>query len=261
VKRFLLLVPLLALAALSSALAGDHNNVDAGRPLSFDDAESIAYRERAVEFGVGLGFPRRRPVGLEAELEFLYGFRLNSHVSLGVTPSIGGRTESAETSFDAGDVRLGLFHNFNREHGSTPAFALRGDVFLPTGRDSRGVGFRLRGIMSRTARQYDRFHLNLDLAGETSAAPGERDLNWGATLGYTRPLGYPRRFDLTGLADLAVQSGPDRGTGPVVSAGVGLRRQVGVRSVLDLGLRADLATFDGAPRERLRLVAGYSVGY
>ncbi len=39
------------------AFAIDHNNIDAGRPLGFDDAEAVAYRERAVEAGISGSFP------------------------------------------------------------------------------------------------------------------------------------------------------------------------------------------------------------
>jgi hypothetical protein len=241
--------------------AVDHNNVDEGRPLSFDDAEPIAFRERSVEGGVLLRDPSGRPIGLQGQLEFLYGFALNSHVSIGVSPSIGGRADSRRTGFDVGDVTVGALHSFNREFDHTPAFAVRGDVFLPAGRDSHGVAFRVRGIMSKTAKQYDRFHLNLDFEVAPSARRGERLFQPAVILGYTRPAGYPRRFTRTALAELGVQAGPRSGTGPLILAGVGLRQQVTVRSVFDIGLESDVVGFDRAARDRIRLIAGYSAGY
>jgi hypothetical protein len=259
-RLFTVVLAVLALAVVPAG-AVDHNNIDAGRPLSFDDAESIAFRERALEGGVGIALPKNRPAGLELEAEYLYGFARNSHVLIGFHPSIGGRTHSDDTGFDVGDVTLGMFHNFNREYNGTPAFALRGDLFLPTGRDSEGLGVRLRGIMSRHAGQYGRLHVNVDLNATSDPARGERQFHPGLTLGYSRPLGYPTRFDTTGVAELSVQSGSESGTGPVIGAGIGVRKQVGVRSVVDLGLRSDLIGIDAAPRDRLRLIAGYSVGY
>ena len=243
------------------ASAVDHNNVDAHRPLTFDDAEAVAYREQALEFGLGLGWPKGSSVGLGMEAEYIYGFALNSHVSLGLEPSVGGRAGEESTAFDVGDVSIGLFHNFNREYDNTPAFSLRGDLFFPTGRDSKGIGYRLRGIMSRHAGQYGRLHVNVDLNGNPDAPPGERTFHPGLVFGYTRPLGYPTEFSTTGLAELAVQAGAESGTGPVISAGVGVRKQVGVRSVLDVGLRSDIASLDDAPQEYLRVVAGYSYGF
>jgi hypothetical protein len=250
-------------ALLFAAPAGavDHNNIDANRPLSFDDADAVAFREQALELGLGLGWPQNRPLGLRLDAEYLYGFALNSHVSLGFEPSIGGRAEDRDTRFDWGDVSLGLLHNFNREYGSVPAFSLRGDVHFPTGRDSKGCAIRLRGIMSKHAGQYGRLHVNVDLNGNPGAARGERTFHPGLVLGYSRPIGYPTHFATTGLAELSVRAGEGRGTGPVIGIGVGLRRQVGVRSVLDLGVQSDIAGFDGAPRDRVRLAAGYSYGF
>jgi hypothetical protein len=254
----------MAALLLSTALpagAVDHNNVDAHRPLTFDDAEAIAYREQSLEFGLGLGWPKGSPIGLELEAEYLYGFALNSHLALGFEPSIGGRAGEESTAFDVGDVSVGLFHNFNREYNNTPAFSLRGDLFFPTGRESSGVGYRLRGIMSRQAGRYGRLHVNVDLNGNPGASRGERKIHPGLVLGYTRPVGYPTEFTTTGLAELAVQAGPESGTGPVVSAGVGVRKQVGVRSVVDVGLRSHIAGLDDAPRDYLRVVTGYSYSF
>lgn len=256
------LIAALSLAALAvPAFAVDHNNLDAGRPLSFDDPEAIAFREQALEFGLGASWPRRRAMGLRLNAEYLYGFGLNSHASIGFEPSIGGRAGSRRTSFDPGDISVGLLHNFNRQHGGTPAFSLRGDVFAPTGRGSRGAAFRLRGIAARQAGQYGRAHLNLDLNANPGAGRGRREFHPAVALGYTRPVGYPRRFDTTGLAELTVKAGDDSGTGPVVGIGIGLRRQVGVRSVIDIGIQSDIAASRGAPRDRIRLIAGYSAGF
>lgn len=260
-KRLALLSGAAALLLAAPAFAVDHNNIDAGRPLSFDDAEAIAFREQALEFGLGLGWPRRRPLGLSLDAEYLYGFKMNSHVVFGFEPSIGGRADDEDTRFDFGDVSLGFFHNFNRQTDKTPALALRGDVFFPTGRDSQGVGFRLRGIASRQADQYGRVHLNLDLNANPGAGRGEREFYPGVTLGYSRPIGYPTRFTTTGLAELSVQGGRLSGTGPVVGIGVGLRKQVGNLSVFDVGIQSDVAGFDGAPRDRIRVIAGYSRGF
>ena len=235
-----------AMLAAAPAFAVDHNNIDANRPLSFDDAEAIAYRERAIEAGASLNFPWGRSTGLELEAEFLYGFALNTHLNIGFDPSIGGRTESADEDFDIGDVSIGLFRNLNREMENTPAFGVRGDVFLPTGRDSRGVDVRLRGIMSKVLNQYDRWHLNADLNFAMDPEPGERSFYPGLILGYSRPLGYPRRFDRTGVAELAVQGSPEKGVGAVVSVGVGLRQLVRVRSVFDVGGCGRMSRASGA---------------
>lgn len=260
-KGSILLLSLAVLCLAGPAAAVDHNNIDAGRPLSFDDAEAIAYRERALEFGLNLSVPRGRAVGLGLEAEFLYGFAMNTHLILGLDPSIGGRADSEDTSFDVGDVELGIFRSLNREYNGTPAFALRGDLFLPTGRESSGVGVRLRGIASKTVGQYGRLHGNVDLNFNPGAEDDDREFFPAFVLGYSRPLGYPREFTRTGVAEVAVRPSERKGEGAVVGVGLGIRQQVTVRSVFDVGLQADVAGWDGAPRDRVRLIVGYSTGY
>ncbi|HLO84384.1 MAG TPA: hypothetical protein VK203_05120 [Nostocaceae cyanobacterium] len=242
------------------ALAGDHNNIDANRPLSFDDAESIGYREQAIELGTTISLPRGRSVGGELEVEYIYGFAPNSHFNIGIEPSIGGRADSKDTDFDPGHVSLGVFHNFNREYDNTPAFAVRADAYFPTDKHSRGVDFRLRGIASKTVGQYDRLHLNLDLNVNTVPDSHERSVIPGVILGYSRPIGYPHRFDRTFLAEVGVRASKERSEGAIVSAGVGLRQQVSHQSVVDIGLKGDIAGGDGE-RSQLRLVAGYSLAF
>ncbi len=245
-----------ALCGGPAAEAVDHNNIDAGRPLRFDDADSIAYRERALEFGLGAFSRRGSSLGLGGRLEYLYGFALNSHISFDLDASVGGRADSDDTRADLDEVGVGLFHNFNREYGSTPAFALRGDVFFPTGRGGGGTEYRLRGILTKSVRQYDRLHLNLDAHFAPGADHHERTFRPALTLGYSRPLGYPTRFNRTGLAEVSVVQSGEKG-GAVASVGLGLRERVTVTSVLDVGLQADVA----AGREEVRLVVGYSSAF
>lgn len=246
--------------AVNPAMAVDHNNLDADRPLSFDDAESIAYREQSIEFGAGLNLPSNRSVGGSFEFEYLYGFALNSHLVIGIDPRVGGKADTDETDFDVGNLSVGVFHNFNREYDNVPAFAIRGDVGLPTGNDARGVEIRVRGIASKTVGQYDRLHLNLDLNLKTDADSEERSVIPGLILGYSRPLGYPKRFDRTFLAEMGVRASQDTKGGAILITGVGLRQQVGLRSVVDVGLEGDIATGAGE-RSELRLKVGYSFGF
>jgi hypothetical protein len=235
-------------------LAADHNNVDANRPLDFDDADAIGYREQAIDLGAGLLIPQDESVGGEFELEYLYGFAPNTHFNLGIDPSI----EDAE--FNIGDLSVGVLHNFNREYNNTPAFALRGDVAFPTGRDSEGVDFRIRGITSKTVGQYNRLHLNLDFNVSTATQEDERSFFPGVILGYSRPIGYPQSFTRTLLAEVGVRASQVEDDGAVVSLGLGLRQQIGYQSVLDLGIKGNIAGESGE-RNELHLVAGYSFAF
>lgn len=247
----------LALLWCAPAFAVDHNNIDAGRPLDFDDADAIALGEKTLEFGASLVKPKSGATGIEGAAEFLYGFAPNSHISLDFDPRF---TENNGTRrLDAGDIGIGVFHNFNREHGNTPALSLRADASLPTGRDSRGVDVRLRGIASRQFQQFGRLHLNLDMKFNNSAQAGERRIVPGAILGYSQPLGYPTKFDRTLVAQIGVSASAQRGERAATTIGIGLRQQVRVRSVFDIGLKSDIT--GGRDRTSLALVAGYSTQF
>jgi len=62
------------------------------------------------------------------------------------------------------------------------------------------------------------------------------------------------------LAELGVRASEENEGGAIVSAGIGLRQQVGYQSVLDIGLQSDIVGDDGE-RNDVRLVAGYSVAF
>ena len=248
--RFALGISLLIAAP---ALAVDHDNVDAGRPLDFDDAETIAYREKAIEFGGALFQERGGDVAAGASAEFLTGFARNWQLNLGADPQLGRR-------FDADNLEIGVQHNFNRETLTSPAFGFRADLELPTGRQARGIDGRLRAIASRKFGRYGRLHFNADLGFNDRARPNERELLPGAILGYSAPLGFPTRFDRTLLAQIGYRTAPEKGDDGLINIGIGLRQQVSVRSVFDIGIKADIAG-RGPDRENLRLVAGYSTAF
>lgn len=253
-KTFALLTAL-ATFLPGTAFAVDHNNLDAGRPLDFDDAYSIAYREQAVEFGVNLSKPKTGKTEVGGKVEYLYGFAKNSHLSIDMHPHWASE-DDGRRRFDKGDVGIGVFHNFNREHGNTPALALRADAYLPTGRGSDGVDFRLRAIATKQVRQYGRLHVNLDLNVDSRAPQGQRSVLPGVIVGYSQPIGYPTRFDRTLLAQVGYRANPVRGESGITTVGLGVRQQIGVTSVLDMGVLSDLT--GGPSREKWKLTVGYS---
>ena len=254
-KRAVAPLPILLLAvalSIAPALAVDHDNIDANHPLDFDDAETIAYRERALEFGGALGLGDGN-VKVGGDVEFLSGFARNWHLNIGASPGYDRR-------FDAGEVEIGVQHNFNRETLGTPAFGARIDAILPTARDSSGVDFRLRGIASRKFGRYGRLHFNADLEINNSPNAGERRTLPGVIVGYSTPIGFPKRFNRTLVAQVGYRAAPEKGDYGLVNIGIGLRQQVTPRSVFDIGIKSDLVG-SGDDRENLRLIAGYSTAF
>ncbi|MEQ1822827.1 MAG: hypothetical protein ABL949_09965 [Fimbriimonadaceae bacterium] len=224
---------------VTGARASDHNNLDSGRPLRFDDAYSIAFGERTFDFGLNLDSFRRKASTYGFDAEFKYGFAKNQDIGIGMAQAISGET---------GKVELSYFHGVRREIENAPALAYRVDFGLPT-REGEEVDLRLRGIATKALGQYDRVHLNLDLGVEPRSAP-----RYGLILGYSTPLGYPKRFDQTLVAEFTLEQIEGNTHG---SLGLGLRQQVGVRSVFDFGVQTGLI----GPDRTTRLTVGYSVGF
>jgi len=236
--------------------AVDHNNIDEGHPLSFDDAESLAFGEQAIEISAKTIFPSDQTVGGEFSLEYLNGFALNSYLSLSLEGSAGGRNQTDNTNLELDTVTATYFHNFNREYDEIPAFALRSDVAVATGNNHDGFNFRLRGIASKTVGQYHRLSVNLDLNAATDTETGERSLIPGVILGYATPLGYPDRFDQTFLAQVGASLADKTENGVVILTGIGIRQQVGLQRVLDVGVEGRIAT--SGNESQARIILGYS---
>lgn len=253
-------ITLIAFGALLVSVASaqsDHNNIDAGRPLRFDDAASIAYRERAVEFGLSLDTFRRKAANYGFKVEYKVGFAKNQDLGITFDPSYDGDSQRT----DAGDIEVAYFHGLRREIGDAPALAYRVELGLPTGRDSKGVDAKFRAIASRSLGQYDKLHLNVDVHLAGAPDSDERKVAFGAILGYTNPLGYPKRFDTTMVAELAVQQSPMLGQGYTGTVGIGVRKQLSPRTVFDIGVESDVLATRGALQSPFRLSVGWSMGF
>jgi hypothetical protein len=234
----------------------DHNNLDKERPLRFEDAYSIAFRSFEFQNGFRLdSFSSSRPV-YNFRTEIQYGFAKNKDISIGFEPSY-----SADTRRTLGNIaEISYFEGVAREIGNAPAFGYRIDAGIPvSGGD--GVEFRLRGILTKTLGQYDKLHLNLDHIHSTKAAQGERTMTFGAILGYSHPIGYPKHFDQTFLAEIGFEQSRPSGSGNNGWIAVGIRRQLTTTGVLDLGLQSDLFVGAGVSRAPLRLTFGYSFSF
>ncbi len=219
-KQILILSSVL-LPAIS--FASDHNNLESGHPLRFEDATSLAFGERSFTTGFQLSGSKGTKPASEWMADFGYGFAKNQDLSLSID-----KTFNASPSV----VAASYFVSFTRQVGDKPAFAMRAGV--------HDGGNQLSLIATKTLHQYDRVHLNVDL--DSTASPL-------ILLGYSTPLGYPKGFDRTFVGELGLQRN-------VLSAGAGLRLQTGPTSVFDLGLTGQ---FDLSAA--VRLSVGYSVSF
>lgn len=248
---------LVAAAVPVAAVAqSDHNNLDKERPLRFEDAYSIAYRSFEFQNGVRFDtFRGRRPV-LNLRSELQWGFAKNRDLSIGWEPFYDGETGRFRTNV----AEVSYFETLAREIGNRPAFGYRIDLGFPVEGGRSGVDGRLRAILTKALRQYDRFHANLDVMHATSPAAGNRRTRLGAILGYSTPVGYPVHFDTTLLGEFGIEQGSLTGSGLNTWLGLGIRRQLSSVGVLDVGVQTDLRRADG-PSSPFRLTLGYSVNF
>jgi len=248
------LVFVFALGLGSAAMATDHNNLEKGRPLRFDDAYSIAYR--AFEFQNGFEWEASSGV-YSFHTELQYGFAKNKDISVGLDPTF----DAADGKTRLAVAELSYFESLRREVGNAPALGYRLDVGLPVDGSQRGVETRLRGVLTKSLQQYDKFHVNVDVNYRTSPKGGERSTTMGAILGYSSPVGYPRHFDTTLLAEFGVeQSKLDEG-GAHGWVGIGFRRQISAVTSMDFGIQSDVFAAKRVSRSPLGVTVGYSFSF
>lgn len=225
----------------STSFASDHNNIDSGRPLRFEDAYSIAFREQTLEFGYSL-FTRdtaRPNHGFSAEWKS--GFAKNKEFSIGFHRFSLGSANELES------LELSYFHGLRRELNNLPALAYRVEVGVPTRSGSRGADLLFRGISTKSLKNLDKVHLNVEVEGNTD----KFSPSWNALLGYSVPLGYPSTFDRTLVAELGLLNIGRKQSG---TFGVGLRQQLSPYEIFDLGATLN---FSGGTTG-LKLAIGYS---
>lgn len=251
----LLMLPALMLSG--AAFATDHNNIEKDRPLRFDDAYSIAYRSLEFQNGFRLDtFNRARPVyNFRSELQ--YGFAKNKDISLGFEPSYNAADGKTRLNI----AELSYFEGLRREIGNQPALGYRVDVGLPVDGTRRGVETRFRGVLTKSLHQYDKIHLNFDVNYSSAPNSGERSTTLGAILGYSSPVGYPRHFNTTMLAEFGVEQSKLDAGGVNSWVGIGMRKQVSTTAVIDFGLQSDVFSAKGNTRSPVRLTLGYSFNF
>lgn len=246
----------MVIGSTSLSIATDHNNLEKERPLRFDDAYSIAFGSIEWQSGFRVAtFSSERPTyNLRTEIQ--WGFSKNKDISVGFEPSYG----QSEGGFSNGPIEISYFENLRREINNSPAIGYRIEASFPGESGQRGIKTRLRGILSRTAGQYSKLHLNLDFSNNSSPSLGERSNVAEAILGFSTPIGYPRTFNQTFLAELGLAESETKGAGPTGWLGIGMRRQLSATEVFDIGIQGDLFAplTTGVSQSPFRLNVGYS---
>ena len=234
----------------------DHDNLDEGRPLRLEDAYPIAAGEWALETGAGLSAQRKSRSRGIFPVEILYGLVPNFQVSLGTMlltdpKRVEGQTKSA-------DLQLSGLYNFNQETLSLPALGVRFTLNLPTGTESSGADFRIKGLVTKSIGRLS-VHLNPVFEVLSGTKPVERDGRYELALGASYPVGAPKHTLTTLLGDVFTEQAPRRGDPQIVGVEIGVRRQWTPWTVLDAGVGTEFA--GPANRSDFFVTVGLSVGF
>lgn len=182
---------------------------DQARPLSLESDESHTATHDAnyfAERAYGIGGPWRLrsadalspgTMSFRNELNWGTGYRsgddeANYAISIdyGIAPMhhITLETTSVDLGDGAatgnGDIRFGWHWQLLREDDWKPSFALRNYIRVPTGYQSSGVDYELRGLFSKSIADHVRIHFAPFLKSVNSNSIEDvRYFQWGAALG------------------------------------------------------------------------------
>ncbi len=242
----LLLLASLIIPATELAAQHDYYNTDVGRPLATEDA--VAMEEGAFELKAAPVTIRRSGAGVygwHLEPELMYGLPGRTQAALGV-PLLLHDGPQGSTSAGLGGVHLSVLHQLNVESMTLPAFAVGVAALLPAGGMAPDdAHLSVRANSTRTF-SWGRLHANVvhalgarEIANDASAHGMADDLvRWKAG------LSADRAFALSAMlvgAEVVAEQPLVEGSPVLWSAGVGVRRQLGVRWVLDAGVSRRLS--------------------
>ena len=256
-RRRVLIFGLALLVGLPPTVSAiDHDNLDEGRPLRLEDAYPIAAGEWALETGAGLSAQRKSRSRGIFPVEILYGLVPNFQVSLGTTLFTDPKRVEEQTK--SGDLQLSGLYNFNQETLNLPALGLRLTLNLPTGTESSGVDFRIKGLLTKSIGRVS-FHFNPAYEVFSGTQPFERDGRYEFVVGASYPVGAPKHTLTTLLGDIFTEQAPRQGNPQIVGAEFGVRRQWTPWTVLDAGIGTEFA--GPVRRSSFFATVGVSVGF
>jgi hypothetical protein len=234
----------------------DHKNLDENRPLLLEDAYAIAHGEWVLESGAAYNVEREGSNRGEFPLEILYGALPNLQLGLGT--ELTTSPHQVDEQAKSGDLNLSALYNLNQETLTCPAFGFKFESNFPTGIDSSGVDFKLKGLMTKS---FDRFSTHFNAAYEflNGTAAGERDGRYEFLFGASYPIGAPKYTRTIILGDLIAKESVRGGDENIFGAEVGFRHQLTARTVFDLGIGSEFA--GSSDRSDFYVKAGISIGF
>lgn len=240
------IVALLMIPAVGIAI--DHSKLDYGRPLRIDDAHPLALGEMAIEFGTSVQLSRSTKPDSRFEAAYLYGFAPAMHLELSAEPSL---------SNSKSEFGVGLFLGVTRETQSLPSTAIKLGFHNSDGENEIST----RAIFTGQIGPKGKWHLNGEAIFALNAPTNQRKTRFAGAIGYSTPIGLPNDFSQTLVAAFNVTQSPLVGEGVFGTIGIGMRKQVGIREVLDFGIETDLFAPRGTQKRSLRFTLGLTSSF
>jgi len=230
----MIVLAMVSLIFISPAFAADHGNLEKDPFTFLRDADPIDLNDKQISFSSSYlldGYHGKNEFDITPSLQ--WGAFNNGDVEIDLPMQFG----YAGSSGDMGDIYLGGFYNFFKESKIRPAFSINSSLALPSGVESKGVGFEFTGVLSKSIKSH-KFHINVSYSREITQGPTERMFFFGAAVGYSHPLPWGATF----VTSLSMKSSEHKRGSPVFKVSGGLRKQLGPRAVLSLGVGSGFAS-------------------
>lgn len=209
----------LFVASVASAQT-DYYNLDAGRPLRIEDALVIERHAFELQGGSTLSFLRGRAESWRFLLELAWGLLPRTQLEVGA-PILLSRGDGVEVD----GVELSVLHALNTETLTWPALALRVGAHVP-GSGSATTSFDVGALTTRTF-THGRLHANAAVIANADEAA-----RWSAGIAGDRT--FVVRSLLIGAEVMMEEA--ELGGGRRWSSSLGLRKQIGPRQAIDIGV-------------------------
>jgi hypothetical protein len=257
VKRTIAKLAILLLVMVPTVVwALDHDNLDPNRPIAIEDAYVVPKGEIGVEGGLLFSDRKQGKSRFVFQPQLIIGAFDNTQLELSSDVQTDPRSIVGDDK--SGNLTVGALYNLNTETLSLPAFAIRGQLGLPTGVSARGIDTALTGVMTRSYGRW-RTHVNVGYSLLGSPQGQERSGTYRVVAAVSYPLGYPTSFNDTIIANIFTRQSDLVGQRNPTGIGIGLRHQVSSRVVVDAGIGSEL--IGPADRSLFFSTIGLSVGF
>ena len=242
----------IVVAAIAAPMAAQQlSNLEPERPITVEDARPVPYR--AFAGAVDWTYSERR----DGFNDYGPGFSLLYGAARGLETGAALRyvtrpRRNAGRGISSGDLFLHALYEICPESATGPALAVRADVQLPTGLDSKGTDVHLTGLATRTFDAF-RLHANFRFTREGATAPMERSERYEGVAGIDYLLSRRGLTDTLALADVVVRTNPLIGGPAVITIEAGARRRIGSQTSFFAGAGTDLAGPGGRTKVRVRV--------